>query len=311
MPGIAMNILGNTHLMVSFELHTTWVPFTPPPPPPLPPPSPSPPAPLTPHFHTHVLNGTFPYVPVVGSSPTKTVFTMGYFPMQYPTDIGFMSPHVGFNLYLPLIIAFSSSKSMFGAMTVHFEKKPISIACLVFQNLNFNCNDPVMLPNGVVYAFPQTCQAGFSLMDLLVSGIGILIDYALAALGKKIGDAIMSRLNIAERIAGRLTSLVFVRQSVTTRVAVASVRESVTVVTDRAIVSIQRQTTVVAISTTVRTSITQVVSNSAARAVGVAAEQSVDKVVGAGIGAALGEGVANPVNSAVRSIFSPQSNDQL
>lgn len=165
------NILGNWHLMIGSELHYFWLSGSP---------VPAPPPAVLNHISSMILNGTG-----LTASKTTNVQATNNKIIHQGSDIGNFILHVNIppapiNLFLPLHIAFSGSKSMFGVNTVIAEDNPVGVAVAVIMNFNLNCSDPVYLPGGVVYAFPMTCQAGFTLADFLGGLMHMAFDMAIS-----------------------------------------------------------------------------------------------------------------------------------
>lgn len=142
------------------------------------------------------------------------VTTLNMQPMLQGTDCGYFGPHLGnpANVLLPITIGFSSSKSMFVSGTTQINGSPVATAALVIMNLNLNCNFPVSLPNGVVYAF-STVQAGMSIGDYLAGIASAVLQMALDyAVGRFLSFA--SGLPISRGInqsVSQLSSRLFMR----------------------------------------------------------------------------------------------------
>ncbi|HYT93456.1 MAG TPA: hypothetical protein VEL76_32360 [Gemmataceae bacterium] len=99
--------------------------------------------------------------------------------MQRQTDIGPLIPHIGApNVLLPLIIAFSGSKSYFGTSRILAEGKPVAIAIAKIINTNLNCDGPTKmppLPTGFVLAF-TTHETSVTLGDVLADLAQMVFD---------------------------------------------------------------------------------------------------------------------------------------
>lgn len=186
---ISCCILSQWHPMMSYEPEWVIIP-------------PAPPVPA-PFFAISVLNG----IPFIGSATVANSVASSFGnTLQMGTDIGKIIPHVGTpNLNLPIVIAFSKSKSVFGSSVVMAENKPVATACLVVANLNVNCGAPVSWPIAAVCA-PNTAMAGMSLGDYLAGAVEIAITCAIDAIMNRLGDRFTNGL--ASRMASRITGLV-------------------------------------------------------------------------------------------------------
>lgn len=169
---IACNVLKWSDIMLSLDVHQAIIP-----------PSPAP-VPL-PYLHPSFLgHGVIASKSKFSGSPETAakgpVLTVNMQPMLQATDCGYFDPHIGnpANVLLPITIGFSSSKSMFVSGTTQINGSPVATAALVIMNLNLNCNFPVSLPNGVVYAF-STVQAGMSIGDYLAGIASAVLQMAL------------------------------------------------------------------------------------------------------------------------------------
>lgn len=140
-----------------------------------------PPAPPTPMPYVQL---TFLGHGILGKSkfsgPAKPVLTMNQFAMLQGTDCGYLSPHMGnmASVVYPMVLGFSSSKSMMVAGTVQMKGSPVAVAMLVVQNLNLNCASPVSLPLGIVPAL-TTVQAGMSAGDFMAGVCSAALQMAL------------------------------------------------------------------------------------------------------------------------------------
>lgn len=176
-------ILINIHPMVGVDWHDTL-------PPPVPPPSPIP----SPHFVFQVLNG-------LNTSVMKSsdVLSHGFQVIKRGSDIGMGIGHVAANYLFPIHVLTSGSKSEFGAYTVLVNNNPVAIACLVYVNLNLNCQGPttppvVPLPTGIVIA-PSCNMAGFKMGDFLAGLFAMVFDMALQGLLNYFGGKLGTKLN--------------------------------------------------------------------------------------------------------------------
>jgi hypothetical protein len=111
---------------------------------------------------------------------TDKVEAMGWSVMQQGTDIGNLIPHVCANYLLPLIIAFSASKSFFGVASVQSAGSPTAVALLIVENLNLNCWGPTFppMPLGGVCA-PNTVMANMTLGDFLGGLFSMIVEGAI------------------------------------------------------------------------------------------------------------------------------------
>ncbi|MEM9834987.1 MAG: hypothetical protein AAF828_00710, partial [Bacteroidota bacterium] len=169
---IAANVLGDAHVMMGIDVHNMWPPGSPAP------------AGIAPHGVVMILNGM--NITVSKALKTKATYLT---PIHQGSDIGNFIPHIQVNLLLPLIIAFSGSKSQFGVSTVSLEGKPIGVACAMYVNINMNCSDPVYTTTGIVPAMPMTVQAGFTFADFMGGLASTLFDVALSGLLNLAGNA--------------------------------------------------------------------------------------------------------------------------
>jgi hypothetical protein len=141
-----------------------------------------------------------------------------YFPpILQGNDCGFFSPHFGnpANVLFPLILTFSSSKSLFTASTVQINGAPTAAACFIVININLNCAFPISMPFGGVPA-ATTVQVGLSIGDYLA---GIVSGIAQMALDQLFGWALGSVG--ANRLFSNIGSRLFVR-SITSNIHVAT-----------------------------------------------------------------------------------------
>ena len=213
---LGYNVMKWTDPLVSLDVHNAIIP-----------PSPAP-VPL-PYMHCSFLgHGVIASKSKFSGSPETLakhpILTLSIQPMLQGTDTGYFDVHLGnlANVLYPLILAFSSSKSLFVASTVQMNGSPTSAAVLIMINLNLNCNFPVSLPIGYVLSF-STVQAGMSMGDIMagiVSGaLQIALDFALNkftgfALGLPISRSFNQSIN-------QLSSRLFMR-SVTPNIHVAT-----------------------------------------------------------------------------------------
>lgn len=180
----ACNVLKYTDPMLSLDIHQCIIP-----------PSPAP-FPL-PYGHISFLgHGELIAAKAKFSGSAETmakgpVKTLNLQPMLQGTCCGYFDVHIGnlANVLYPVMLAFSSSKSLFVSGSVQINGSPTAAAVLVFMNINLNCNFPVSLPNGVVYAF-STVQVGMSVGDVVAGVISGLVQMAIDyAVGKFINYA--------------------------------------------------------------------------------------------------------------------------
>lgn len=145
----------------------------------IPPPGPVP-VPSLPHYCGATLK--WPPSAFLGTQKPATgkVEAMGFTVMQQGTDIGNLIPHVCANYLLPLIIAFSASKSFFGVASVQAAGSPVAVALLIVANLNMNCWGPTLPPmplGGVVAS--NTVMAGMTLGDFLGGLFSMIVEGAI------------------------------------------------------------------------------------------------------------------------------------
>lgn len=180
---IPSTVLVHFHPMIGCDFETV-----------MPPGSPSPlPAPA-PYGTMQILNGLMPFVK---SKPTmRTICGFGL-PLQQGTDIGFLIGHVGApNVLLPVIILFSSSKSLFSASTVQFESNPVSTSSNIVYNLNLNCGSPMSTPTGMVLA-PNTVLAGMTLGDFIAGYARVAMQMAISFIAGKISQRFFASPRVA------------------------------------------------------------------------------------------------------------------
>ncbi len=103
------------------------------------------------------------------------------------SDAGSLIPHVGnpLNVFFPVMIATSASKTEFGVFSVKMEKEPVAAAFpLVFVTLNLNCAGPTTqirpsLKNIVIA--PNTHFVGMGIGDIVASCAAMAVDMAIQA----------------------------------------------------------------------------------------------------------------------------------
>lgn len=152
------------------------------------------------------------------SFASKNLVQASYFPpILQGNDCGFFSPHIGnpANVLFPLIIAFSSSKSLFTASTVQINGSPTAAAFLIIANVNLNCAFPISMPFGVVPAI-TTVQVGMSIGDYLAGIASGLLQMAL----DKLFEGLLSKIGVSRFFSG-IGSRMFIR-SVTSNIHVAT-----------------------------------------------------------------------------------------
>ncbi len=152
------------------------------------------------------------------SFASKNPVIASYFPpILQGNDCGFFSPHFGnpANVLFPLILTFSSSKSLFTASTVQINGTPTAAACLVIININLNCAFPISMPFGAVPAITSV-QVGMSIGDYLAGILSGLLQMAL----DKLFEGLLNGVG-ASRLASSIGSRLFIR-SVTTNIHVAT-----------------------------------------------------------------------------------------
>lgn len=149
---------------------------------------------------------------------SKNLVKASYFPpILQGNDCGFFSPHFGnpANVLFPLILTFSSSKSLFTASTVQINGAPTAAACLIVININLNCAFPVSMPFGGVPAF-TTVQVGMSIGDYLAGIASGLLQMAL----DKLFEGLLNSVG-ASRLFSNIGSRLFIR-SITSNIHVAT-----------------------------------------------------------------------------------------
>ena len=169
--------------MVGVDFHMGYSPIvTPPPAPPVP-------------------TGPYPFATMQFTSGLYVFFkplwkqaTLYGVSVEKTTDIGSGIPHIPMAMViveLPMIIAFSASKSHFGSSTYFVTDKTPALALAVFANPNLNCGLPCPTPTGVAICI-NTHVAGMSWGDI-GSGFGsmcgdIVVQTILNVLGMKYGE---------------------------------------------------------------------------------------------------------------------------
>lgn len=204
------NVLKPCFPMIGFDLHGEMaVPLIP--------------APSFPHVCFSVLNG------IVGKVMKTTTVTQdgGWMIVHRTSDIGNLIPHVPLPpapnfLFLPLVIAFSGSKSYFGPATVQAQGNVIGCALIFVVDVNGNCWDilsagvGLVAPTGFVITW-NTVETTMTWGDVLGGFIAMAIDAACNALlsfaaGKvagKLAGPILNRVmrtRLGGDLAWRLTA---------------------------------------------------------------------------------------------------------
>lgn len=182
-------VLKHWHPMVGIDIHILWPPGSP---------APTNPAP----FKTgQLLVGL---APGVFSKPIKSHLTDSYaISMEMNTDIGSLIPHIGVpSVTLPIEMAFSYSKSYFGASRYLAEGKIMACAVLFCVNTNLNCGTPVPTPTGFVIAM-TTHIVYMSFADWAAGVARMAVDAAVQAALSFVGGAVGGA--IGKRIASRLS----------------------------------------------------------------------------------------------------------
>lgn len=157
-------VLITVHPMIGYDFHDT-----------IPPPGPV----MVPNI-PHWCGATLRWI-VPTHKKADTVETMGFTVMQQGTDIGNLIPHVSAPHYLlPLVIAFSGSKSHFGVASVQAKGQPIAVALAVVLNPNLNCAGATRppMPTGCVIA-PNTVLSAMTLGDALGGLFAMVVDAAI------------------------------------------------------------------------------------------------------------------------------------
>jgi hypothetical protein len=171
------NLLKNIHPVIGVaEPHELWVPGSP-----IPAPAP------VPHFTVAALY-LGPWGALTGK-PAPKVLCEGSITMQKGTDVGPGIPHLPPNLFLPIILIGSASKSYFGVSTVKAQGTAVAVALLSVANLNLDCAEGAPLPVGGVVAM-NTVVAGLTLSDFLSGALTMAFECAVqAGLGKLLNKA--------------------------------------------------------------------------------------------------------------------------
>lgn len=150
---------------------------------------PTPPAPL-PHRSSSSLEGLR-----IGAKYSVTELGMGGISLvARGSDSGMGVPHIpNTNTLLPAIIAFGSSKVMFGSSKVQINAqggaKHTGCCILPYVPMSFNlaCNDPVKFPGDMVIA-PNTVFVGMTLGDIVAGFVDMAVDIGLSYVtGKALG----------------------------------------------------------------------------------------------------------------------------
>lgn len=144
-----------------------------------------------------------------GRDFTTTVEFDGFTVAHQGNDAGIGILHVSIppvNALLPLTIATSMYKCLFGASTVLVQGKP---AAGFFPGIapGLACNAPVPLPLGVFIPFPNTVWIGMSFLDFVFGWARVLASMAIAAVMSKCGSKIpgFDRMgNLGSRLGGAL-----------------------------------------------------------------------------------------------------------
>lgn len=173
-------VLKHWHPMAGVDIHIMWPPGSP---------APTNPAP---YYTAQLLVGLFPTVfsKLMPRHPTDG-FAIS---LEQGTDIGSLIPHIGPpSITLPMEIAFSYSKSYFGASRYLSEGKVMACALAICVNTNLNCGTPVPTPTGFVLAITRHI-VHMNLGDVLSGIFRMTVDAAIQAVlswaGGKAGDAI-------------------------------------------------------------------------------------------------------------------------
>lgn len=181
-------VLKHWHPMVGVDWHVMWPPGSPAP------------TNVAPYYTGQLLVGLFPMVfsRLLPRHPTD-----GYaISLEQGTDIGSLIPHIGPpSITLLMEMAFSYSKSYFGASRYLSEEKVMACALAVCVNLNLNCGTPVPTPTGYVLAITRHIvymNLGDVLSGLFRMAVDAAVQAALSWAGGKAGDflggAVASRL---------------------------------------------------------------------------------------------------------------------
>jgi hypothetical protein len=172
------NLLLKWHPMVGLDVHDEINAVVP-----------AAPAPKVPHVCGHVLNGW----DFATLSPEK-IKVDGMQIVLRGSDIKYGIVHVPIPPFppvglLPLVIAFSASKSHFGPSSVTVNGNPIAAALLVVVNPNLNCSSIAPLPTGLVVA-PSTVVCGMTLGDIVGGVVAMAADIAFQVVVGKLTDGI-------------------------------------------------------------------------------------------------------------------------
>lgn len=218
------NVLKPCFPMIGFDLHGE-ISVTPP----------WNPAPSFPHVCFSILNGIVMKV----DKTSKTTQDGGWMIVRRTSDIGNLIPHVPIppmpNLVLlPLVIAFSGSKSYFGPASVLTEGKVIGCALIFVVDINGNCWDilsagiGLVAPTGVVITW-NTVETSLTWGDIIGGFITMAIDAACTAALSFLGGKLAGRISgpIVRRVMGsRVGAYLMSKAALFARPLITSVVES-------------------------------------------------------------------------------------
>jgi hypothetical protein len=185
---VGFNAHLTAHSFIGAGFHKIYIP---PAPPPLP----------VPHVSVDTLRGLS-----INAKYSKTVIgPFGFKMIAKDNDSGYVIPHVSTpNVLLALVIAFGSSKVMFGASKVLIDVdgsgKPCGCCCQPYAPMSLNqaCNDPCNFPGDLVIA-PNSVMVGLTFGDWVAGWVAIAADTAVSFLMSKIFE-----LEFVNKILGKL-----------------------------------------------------------------------------------------------------------
>jgi len=161
-----------------------------------------PPAPAVVPFTPHVSMQTLLGLTLQAKWSKNVIGPFGFQFIGKDNDSGFLVPHISIpppNALVPIVIAFGSSKVMFGASTVKINVDGAGLpvgACLIpFVPLSRNqaCNQPLNLPSDNVIG-PNTVLVGLTLGDVVGGVVNIVIDCGISFILGKVGGKISDKV---------------------------------------------------------------------------------------------------------------------
>ncbi len=145
-----------------------------------------------------------------GQSFTTTVKFDGFTVGQQGSDSGIGIIHISIpitNPLLPLTIATSAFKSLFGASTVQVQGKPAA-GFFPFLAPKLACAAPVSWPLGVFIPFPNTVWVGMTFLDFVFGWAACLLTMGIEAIMGKFFGKIPFIKNLGAKFGSRLASRV-------------------------------------------------------------------------------------------------------